>query len=127
MIGLRSDEPGRVSRMQDKEEDVLMPMAVAQHNHNDVLNYWLNNDLDMNLPLEGNIWSNCVGCFLKGYGKLTLIAEEQPKHLDWWIEKETETEKVFRRERPSYQRILKDSKAQTAFDFGDTIDCFCTD
>jgi len=127
VLGLRSDEPRRVSRMRLKEEDVLMPMADVKHTQEDVLDFWRRNALDMDLPLEGNIWSNCVGCFLKGYGKLIQIAEEQPKELDWWIEKELETSNVFRRERPPYKRILKDSKTQIEFSFEETIPCFCTD
>ena len=127
VIGLRSDEPHRVSRMRDKADDVFMPMADSGHSQDDVLDFWRNNHLDMDLPLEGNIWSNCVGCFLKGYGKLVQISEEQPKELDWWILKEKETSKVFRKERPAYATIQRDAHLQQSFDFGDTSSCFCTD
>ena len=127
VIGLRADEPHRVSRMRNKADNVFMPMADSEHTQNDVLEFWRNNQLDMNLPLEGNIWSNCVGCFLKGYGKLQQIYEEQPKELDWWILKEKETSKVFKKEGPTYAMIKRNAHLQLKFDFGDTIDCFCTD
>jgi|TARA_R110002020_G_scaffold24483_2_gene80680 3'-phosphoadenosine 5'-phosphosulfate sulfotransferase (PAPS reductase)/FAD synthetase len=128
-IGLRADEQRRVGKIksQVKNESVLTPMAEAGHGNEDVKSFWKSHSLDLNLPLDSNIFGNCVGCFLKGYGKLEAIAREEPHQLDWWIDVEKETKHVFVRDRPDYETIKRDAHLQQAFDFGDTIDCFCTD
>jgi hypothetical protein len=40
---------------------------------------------------------------------------------------EEKTGNTFRIDRPKYFVIKRDAHKQLAFDFGDTIDCFCTD
>ena len=40
---------------------------------------------------------------------------------------EKEAEATFVKDRPDYETIKRDAHLQQAFDFGDTIDCFCTD
>ena len=128
-IGLRADEQRRVSRMKAdiKADQPIMPMADAKHDVNDVHGFWNDHPLDLSLPLNSNIFGNCVGCFLKGYGKLEAIAREEPHQLDWWIKQEKEAEATFVKDRPDYATIKRDAHLQQAFDFGDTIDCFCTD
>ena len=128
-IGLRADEQRRVQRMKNdtKNNITIMPMAESAHDINDVHNFWTGHKLDLNLPLNSNIFGNCVGCYLKGYGKLEAIAREEPDALDWWIETERKTNKVFRIDRPDYATIKRDAHLQQAFDFGDSVSCFCTD
>ena len=126
-IGLRSDEQRRVSRLRSRINPPLMPMADAGHSNQDVRAFWNGHPLDLQLPLDSNIFGNCVGCFLKGYGKLEAIAREEPWQLDWWIRQEQESGATFVKNRPDYKTIKQDAHKQRAFDFGDTIDCFCTD
>ena len=124
-LGLRFDEPRRVSRMRNKS-DVVMPMADAEHTQHDVRDFWSTQDIDLKLPAIGNIYSNCVGCFLKGYKSLEEIARSQPQYFDWWIQMESETGNVFSKDRPNYSKIKADAHLQLAFDLGDAVDCFCT-
>jgi len=128
-VGLRADEQRRVSNIkkQIKNENVLTPMAEAGHGINDVKLFWQNHPFDLKLPLNSNIFGNCVGCYLKGYGKLEAIAREEPDALDWWIETERMTGIKFCKERPEYATIKRDAHLQQAFDFGDSVSCFCTD
>jgi len=128
-IGLRADEQRRVSRMKAdiKADQPIMPMAEAGHGNEDVKSFWKSHSLDLNLPLDSNIFGNCVGCFLKGYGKLEAIAREEPHQLDWWIKQEKEAEATFVKDRPDYETIKRDAHLQQAFDFGDSVSCFCTD
>ena len=128
-IGLRADEHRRVSRMKAdiKADQPYMPMADAGHTQEDVNNFWKGHKLDLKLPLNSNIFGNCVGCFLKGYGKLETIAREEPTQLDWWIQTESKFGHTFRKDRPNYAAIKRNAHLQQAFDFGDSIDCFCTD
>ena len=125
-IGLRADEPRRVVKMRDRD-DVILPMADAKHHRGDVMEFWIGEDMDLNLPLQGNIFSNCVGCFLKGYRSLEDIARTDPKYFEWWINTEVKTGHKFRNDRPCYATIKANAYRQLAFDFGDTVDCFCTD
>ena len=48
-IGLRFDEPRRVARMRNRD-DVVMPMADAEHTQDDVREFWNRNDIDLKLP-----------------------------------------------------------------------------
>ena len=129
-VGLRADEPRRVARMKSdtKDNNPIMPMADAGHGKQDVTSFWKDNDLDLRLPLDSNIFGNCSGCFLKGVGKLEAIAREDPKLLYWWRDIEIETGQNFKNfDRPNYSQILRNAHLQLGFDFGDSIDCFCTD
>ena len=125
-IGLRFEEFKRVQRMRDKE-DVLLPMADAQHTKFDVFEFWTGEDIDLKLPVKGNILSNCVGCYLKSYQSLEDIARNDPVYFNWWIDTEENSGRTFRNDRPNYLKIKDNAQKQLAFDFGDTIDCFCTD
>ena len=126
IIGLRADEPRRVYKMRQRD-NVIMPMADAGHGKGEVMQFWIGEDMDLKLPLKGNIYSNCVGCFLKGYGTLENIARSDPEYFNWWINTEEETGNKFRNDRPCYAQIKANAFRQLAFDFGDTVDCFCTD
>jgi hypothetical protein len=126
VLGLRSEETKRVSRMR-LMEDVSMPMADAGDTKEDVIKFWDGHGLDLRLPLRGNILSNCVGCYLKSYQSLEEISRYDPSHFTWWIETEKHTGNRFRNDRPDYETIKANAHKQMAFDFGDTIDCFCTD
>jgi hypothetical protein len=126
-VGLRADEPRRATRIKGTDSRAVVPMYEAGHSNSDVQSFWKNHPLDLRLPLDSNIFGNCVGCFLKGYGKLEAIAREEPQQMDWWIRMESETAATFRIDRPDYATIKRDAHKQLAFNFGDTIDCYCTD
>lgn len=128
-VGLRHDEPRRVNNIKPwiKCEEISTPMHLAIHDKHDVHEFWNNHPLDLKLTPRRSIYGNCVGCFLKGYSTLEMIAREEPKHLDWWIKIESKLNDRFSNKRPNYETIKRDAHLQQAFDFGDTIDCFCTD
>jgi hypothetical protein len=126
VVGLRHEEFNRVARMRERENAVI-PMADAKHTKWDVLEFWIGEDIDLKLPIKGNIFSNCVGCFLKGYSTIEEIARREPDYLNWWSQVEESTGSTFRYDRPNYTKIKQDAFRQLAFDFGDTVPCFCTD
>jgi 3'-phosphoadenosine 5'-phosphosulfate sulfotransferase (PAPS reductase)/FAD synthetase len=88
VLGLRADEPARVAKMRDKEDkntDFVLPLADAGANEIDILDFWANNDFDLNLkPGEGN----CDLCFLKGKRNLIQLIMDRPELADWWIKNE---------------------------------------
>lgn len=130
-IGLRADEQRRVNNYHEDVKYVthIFPMYEAGHDKNDVNAFWVKNPFDLKLPHNSNIWGNCVGCHLKGIGKLYAIAEQAPEHLQWWADQENLHQNQFRRDRPFYKNIIQSAKNQGSFNFDDedTIPCFCTD
>ncbi len=137
-VGLRYDEPHRVHRLRsdNKREEPLCPMFHARHTEEDVLAFWEAHPFDLRLPLHGNMAGNCVGCFLKGRGKLEALMEEMPEYFDWWVEAEKSTVTSsttgarFRSDRPSYAGMVAAVKSQGLLfprDGEDTVPCFCTD
>lgn len=136
IVGLRADEPRRVARMRAKSShirrDNVMPLASAGVCLADVTTFWNAQPFDLRLrPWEGN----CDVCFLKGRSKLDRIAHDRPDSLNWWIEQERRTGKVFRPDAPSYARLAEVNRRQMrlpiaepdACDPTDLGDCVCTD
>jgi 3'-phosphoadenosine 5'-phosphosulfate sulfotransferase (PAPS reductase)/FAD synthetase len=132
-IGIRADEPRRVARMKGdhKGENPVMPMAMAKHTEADVLEFWKQQDFDLDLPGGDNTFGNCTGCFLKSLPKLKKIADANPDHLAWWARMEKEQGIPFRIDRPNYHEIGVELTLQgRLFDDrldDDTIPCTCTD
>ena len=141
-IGLRADEPRRALRMINNGDrdgdgkDSVVPMYHAGHTEEDVLEFWKAQPFDLNLPLVGNMAGNCVGCFLKGAGKLEVLMEEMPENFEWWerAEKMVPTKHgrgaIFRKDRPTYANLMKQVREQGRLfgpDDEDTIPCMCTD
>ncbi len=138
-IGLRADEPARVARLRGSPktspgENPVAPLAAAGVTLADVRAFWAASPFDLALaPHEGN----CDLCFLKGQGKLLNILHERPDLADWWIEKErrfvgkTRLEEAgrFRKNAPSYEQTLRQSREPGLFDQFDldVPDCRCTD
>jgi len=135
LIGLRYDEPRRVHRIKPntRKNEAYCPMYDARHTLEDVTKFWKNNSFRLEIE---QLYGNCVGCFLKGAGKISRIATEHPEFLQWWSNAEktlVQTDKPqnarFRLDRPSYAGLLEMAKSQNTFDFedNDTLPCHCTD
>ena len=88
----------------------------------DVLNWWKEQEFDL---MVNEPYGNCDGCFLKGKGKLAIIAKEKPELFDWWINHEKQTNNTFKKE-ISYQLLKDKSLAQQGlFDGDPSFECFC--
>jgi 3'-phosphoadenosine 5'-phosphosulfate sulfotransferase (PAPS reductase)/FAD synthetase len=135
LIGLRYDEPRRVSNIKKntRRNPALTPMFDARHTLPDVMSFWNKQSFDLGIPQHQG---NCQGCFLKSRYRLDLVAKETPEALDWWIFQESKIigsavakNHTFRKDRPSYENIIKQSKMQLPMfpDFDDTVSCNCTD
>lgn len=131
VVGLRADEPQRVSKLRARvaDWDVAMPLADAGVTVDDVAAYWRALPFDLHIPAHAG---NCVGCFLKGHAKRRRIAEESPELLTWWADMEARIGARFRKDGPSYARILSDAAAQgrlhlRVVDDDDLAVCGCTD
>lgn len=131
VIGLRADEPARVSRIRaDPERDMAMPMADAGVTRNDVVEWWSRQEFDLHLPDNDQAFGNCDLCFLKGVARLERVMQAEPERAAWWIEQEAKIGAAFRRDRPNYRQMLTQVTIQGQL-FQDrddtTIPCDCTE
>jgi len=144
LIGIRADEPRRVSKIRANPSDGrkgvtrFMPLAEASVSKHDVAAFWRAQDFDLELPnIDGVTYhGNCDLCFLKGASSIMSLISEKPERAIWWAAQENSITKahikdgeVFRKDRPSYASMLEYSKQQTdmfAFD-DEAIACFCGD
>jgi hypothetical protein len=137
-VGIRADEPRRLSRGSPRGElyDVEHPLAAWGTTQKDVLGFWAGQPFDLGLrSWEGN----CDMCFLKGYGKLLRIAQENPDAVRWWAQAEAEARSSkpqgarFRVDRPPYRELLRIVQSEPGlpgvFDenHGAVVDCFCSE
>ena len=140
VVGLRYDEPRRVHKLKGniKSEDVSAPMHDAKHTREDVMQFWSQQDFDLELPGDDDAFGNCVGCFLKGKAKLEKVAQSNPRNLEWWAKQEERTDiqanaagQFFRNDRPTYRQMLTQLTVQgRMFDDAiedDTMPCSCHD
>jgi 3'-phosphoadenosine 5'-phosphosulfate sulfotransferase (PAPS reductase)/FAD synthetase len=132
VIGLRRDEPRRVAKRKnannkEKYYDSVMPLFDDGVTERDVLDFWKGQHFDLKLK---SYQGNCDLCYLKGFGKLIHIIEENPSLADWWIEQEVKIGNLFRADRPSYAKmkafVQQQGRLFEPLD-DDTIPCTCTD
>ena len=130
LIGLRADEPRRVTRMlernnalQDSErladgEYVYAPLYDFEKTKQDVLTFWAKQSWDLEISPDLNL-SNCTYCFMKGERTLREIAahsenngqvfQTAPESISWWAN----FEKRYARVVPSRH----DPQSKTRFGF----------
>ena len=120
--GIRYDEPRRWNKIKDSKFDVELPLVQWKTTKADVLNWWKQQPFDL---MVNEPYGNCDGCFLKGKGKLAIIAKEKPELFDWWIKHEEKSNGTFKKE-ISYQQLKDKSIAQQGmFDGDPSFECFC--
>lgn len=139
VVGLRADEPRRVSNLKGdtSRESVECPMAVAGHDERDVLDWWKLREFDLRLPGGDNSFGNCSLCFLKSFDKTIRLLRADPAQAEWWIRQEsrgdiaaTANGNLFRIDRPNYENLLRVSREQKWLwdePRDDQLPCNCTD
>jgi 3'-phosphoadenosine 5'-phosphosulfate sulfotransferase (PAPS reductase)/FAD synthetase len=130
--GIRYDEPRRWQKMKNlpSYQDLEMPLVKWKVTKKDVLQWWKEQDFDLML---NEPYGNCDCCFLKGKGKLAIIAKEKPELFDWWIEQENKnalnnngsTRGSFKPE-ITYAQIRQKAQSQLGlWDDDPSFECFC--
>ena len=120
--GIRYDEPRRWNKLDESEFDVKLPLVAMKTTKKDVLDWWKLQDFDL---MVNEPYGNCDCCFLKGKGKLSIIAKEKPELFEWWINEETIANATFKKE-TTYTNILNKSKNQIGlWDNDPSFECFC--
>lgn len=137
IVGIRADERRRAAKILagDKDEGHIriIPLYDAGVTKEEVGDFWKNQDFDLELPNNNGTtdWGNCDLCMLKGMKKKLSIIREQPELADWWIEKEEQYSRFFRKDEPSYRdkkriALQNDDMFQGQPDF-DNLGCYCGD
>jgi 3'-phosphoadenosine 5'-phosphosulfate sulfotransferase (PAPS reductase)/FAD synthetase len=132
-VGIRADEPRRAAKMARER----IPLVTAGITAKDVGDFWKNQSFDLGLPnYNGKTYhGNCDLCFLKGYPQTLSLIAEKPERAIWWAKMEAlalaskPDGARFRKDRPSYQKMMEFSKNQADMFATDeeTIACFCGD
>lgn len=118
--GIRYDEPRRWNKIKNSDYDVELPLVKWKINKSDVLDFWKQQDFDLQV---NEPYGNCDCCFLKGKGKLSIIAKEKPELFDWWIDKEIKG--TFKKE-ITYKQIKDKAQNQLGlWDNDPSFECFC--
>lgn len=120
--GIRYDEPRRWQKIKGTDMDIELPLVKWKTTKADVLEWWAKQDFDLKV---NEPYGNCDCCFLKGKGKLGIIAKEKPKLFDWWIEMENEAESTFRKGITYKQIRDKSQKQMGLWDDDPSFECFC--
>jgi 3'-phosphoadenosine 5'-phosphosulfate sulfotransferase (PAPS reductase)/FAD synthetase len=120
--GIRYDEPRRWNKIKNLDIDVELPLVKWKTTKKDVLDWWKIQDFDL---MVNEPYGNCDCCFLKGKGKLSIIAKEKPELFQWWIDAENKAEATFKKE-TTYTNILNKSQNQIGlWDNDPSFECFC--
>lgn len=147
IIGLRADEPRRVAKAKTRNEAgkdrfrARTPLATAGATKATVSAFWQQQPFDLRLMNVNGVTpdGNCDNCMLKSLAILMGRARRDPNSFAWWITKEMEAPSLgkidrpenalFRKDRPSYAKILQLSKDQGDMigDDESLVDCACTD
>jgi 3'-phosphoadenosine 5'-phosphosulfate sulfotransferase (PAPS reductase)/FAD synthetase len=144
MIGIRGDEPRRVSKIRARghstettKETMLMPLADAGVSVDDVQVFWAAQPFNLELPTyKGRtLAGNCDLCFLKPANQVATLIAQKPERAIWWARMEAlalaskPSGARFRSDRPSYAEMLRNAENQIDF-IGheeEGIPCFCGD
>ena len=120
--GIRYDEPRRWSKIKDTDLDIELPLVKWKVSKADVLEWWAKQDFDLQV---NEPYGNCDCCFLKGKGKLSIIAKEKPELFDWWIDQENESKGTFKKG-IEYKDIRDKAQSQLGlWDDDPSFECFC--
>ena len=145
-IGIRADEPRRVSRFranpspETKSEEVCLPLADAGISKHVVSTFWRSMTFDLQLSNVGGITpaGNCDLCMLKPALRIMSLIAEKPSRATWWIAQEEAAKATattpmgsrFADDRASYAAMLQSVSAQQdfiGFDDEEAISCLCGD
>lgn len=128
MVGIRADEPRRISKL--RERGLLIPLVDAGISQNNVQAFWKSQPFDLGLPFRAGVTplGNCDLCFLKGPQQIMGLIKDNPDRALWWAKQEQSISATFRSDRPSYGQMHKFMSDQSdMFDSDGGIECFCGD
>ena len=135
-VGLRYDEPHRAQRIKSDNgrEEIVCPLYDGRVTKAQVLDWWSHQPFDLSLPANAHA-GNCVGCFLKGRGKLEALMRDMPEQFAWWVNAERQELNTgtarFRSDRPDYATMMEQVRRQGVLfpprNDDESLPCMCHD
>jgi len=140
-LGMRADEPKRISQSLMEECRVEYPLYHAGVTREQIARFWRSQRFDLRIDNEQG---NCDLCFMKATPKLLRLIRADPDSADWWVEQErmvleakrgmmrdiANAQFHYRRTYGSLREVaLTQGDQLPMFDAGDEEDipCFCGD
>lgn len=128
MVGVRADEPRRISKL--RQRGLLVPLVDAGITQAHVQDFWNKQPFNLGLPFRDGITplGNCDLCFLKGPEQILGLVKDNPDRAVWWANQERAIGATFRSDRPSYGKLHRFVTDQSdMFSNAGSVDCFCGD
>lgn len=127
MVGVRADEPHRLTKL--RARGLLVPLVSAGVTQADVQAFWSAQPFNLGLDFRDGVTSlgNCDLCFLKGGHQIQSLIADKPERAIWWARQEEKVGARFRSDRPSYGEMAAFAASQRdMFDPNEeAIPCFC--
>jgi hypothetical protein len=114
-VGLRADEPARVSRLKARDtraRTFRTPLAEMGITKADVNRFWARQSFD--LELEHDRQGNCGACFLKDHADISRVLGDQGVDAAWWIDMSRRYPGFGGRNFPGYAQLLKERPVRLA-------------
>ena len=94
LVGIRYDDPMRVSRRSQKFKNVhdKFPLFENKVTKQMINEYWAKKPYTLEIP---SILGNCTLCFMKGKNAIIAILREHPELADEWIEDEKRSKYTY--------------------------------
>jgi 3'-phosphoadenosine 5'-phosphosulfate sulfotransferase (PAPS reductase)/FAD synthetase len=128
MVGVRADEPVRITKL--RARGLLVPLVDAKVTQAEVQAFWRGQAFDLGLPFRDGVTplGNCDLCFLKGPQQILGLIKDKPERAIWWVRQEESVGATFRSDRPSYGQMHKFLTDQSdMFNDAGGVECFCGD
>ena len=127
-IGIRADEPRRVAKMKNNQDEKICPLANDGITKEDVMKFWSEHSFDLGLKVINGVTvlGNCDLCFLKGVSQKLAIIKDMPERAVWWATQENNIGARFRKDHFDYSEMAKHTQKQISM-FEEPISCFCGD
>lgn len=124
-VGIRADEPRRLTKKEDGNVELFYPLGGAGKTKRDVEAFWMLQPFDLRLPMHNGktMKGNCDFCFLKSEATLAMMAREHPELAQWWIDAEKRLDNRFERNR-DMASLVEFVERQQDWVFDET-DYFC--
>ncbi len=116
-VGLRRDEPSRVSAMKKEASkegiEYRMPLDEIGVTKSDVGEFWSQQLFDLGLE---DAQGNCTACFLKDQSDISRMLGQSETDAGWWLEVEKRFPRFGGQNFPGYAQLARETSARLAIE-----------
>jgi hypothetical protein len=119
VVGIRYDEPSRWQEVSKPRYECQLPLVDDRVTKTQVNQWWREQSFNLELD-EDSVEGNCRHCFLKHPNKAIAIIKKSLRrndgHVDAelqrWLDRESRAQMFFRRDRPSYEKLVQIARTE---------------